>query len=42
MAVELAGKIMQSKLSTADHTRLIQEAMAKFPSPVPTSLSGDP
>jgi F-type H+-transporting ATPase subunit b len=31
MAVDLAGKIMQSKLSTADHTRLIQEAMAKFP-----------
>jgi F-type H+-transporting ATPase subunit b len=31
MAVELAGKILQSRLSTADHARLIEEAMAKFP-----------
>ena len=31
LAVELAGKILQSKLSAADHARLIQEAMAKFP-----------
>jgi F-type H+-transporting ATPase subunit b len=31
LAVELAGKILQSKLNPADHQRLIQEAMAKFP-----------
>lgn len=31
LAVDLAGKILQSKLSPADHARLIQEAMAKFP-----------
>jgi F-type H+-transporting ATPase subunit b len=31
LAVDLAGKILQSKLSAADHTRLIQEAVAKFP-----------
>jgi F-type H+-transporting ATPase subunit b len=32
LAVELAGKILQSKLTSADHARLIQEAVAKFPS----------
>lgn len=32
LAVELAGKIVQAKLSPADHNRLIQEAVAKFPS----------
>ena len=31
LAVDLAGKILQSKLSAADHARLIQDAMAKFP-----------
>jgi F-type H+-transporting ATPase subunit b len=31
LAVELAGKIVQSKLSASDHTRLIQEAVARFP-----------
>ena len=31
LAIDLAGKILQSKLSPADHARLIQEAMAKFP-----------
>jgi F-type H+-transporting ATPase subunit b len=31
MAVELAGKILQSKLNAGDHSRLIQEALAKFP-----------
>ena len=31
LAVDLAGKILQSQLSPADHARLISEAMAKFP-----------
>ncbi len=31
LAVDLAGKILQTKLSKDDHARLIQEAMAKFP-----------
>ena len=31
LAVELAGKIVQAKLTPADHARLIHEAMAKFP-----------
>lgn len=31
LAVDLAGKILKTSLSQADHTRLIQEAMAKFP-----------
>ena len=31
LAVELAGKVLQTKLSPADHQRLIQDAMAKFP-----------
>src|SRR4029079_16051213 len=31
LAVELAGKILQSKLTPADHARLIQEAMATSP-----------
>ncbi|HEX3727167.1 MAG TPA: F0F1 ATP synthase subunit B [Pirellulales bacterium] len=33
LAVDLAGKILQSKLSQDDHARLIQEALAKFPAP---------
>jgi F-type H+-transporting ATPase subunit b len=31
LAVELAGKIVQTKLSADEHSRLIQEALAKFP-----------
>jgi F-type H+-transporting ATPase subunit b len=31
LAVELAGKIVQTKLSSDEHNRLIQEALAKFP-----------
>lgn len=31
LAVDLAGKILQTQLSPADHARLISEAMAKFP-----------
>lgn len=31
LAVDLAGKILQSKLTPAEHGRLIEEAMAKFP-----------
>ena len=31
MAVDLAGRIVQAQLKPADHTRLIDEAMAKFP-----------
>lgn len=31
LAVDLAGKILQSKLSSADHAKLIEEAVAKFP-----------
>ena len=31
LAVELAGRIVQSQLNQADHARLIEEAMAKFP-----------
>ena len=31
LAVELAGKIVGAKLKADDHTRLIQDAMAKFP-----------
>jgi F-type H+-transporting ATPase subunit b len=37
LAVELAGKILQAKLTTADHARLIQEAMAKFPEAAPSA-----
>ncbi len=37
LAVDLAGKILQSKLSSADHARLVSEAMAKFPSATPSS-----
>ena len=37
LAVDLAGKILQSKLSAADHARLIQEAMAKFPASAPSA-----
>lgn len=31
MAVDLAGRIVQAQLKPADHARLIDEAMAKFP-----------
>jgi F-type H+-transporting ATPase subunit b len=31
LAIELAGKIIQAQLSKADHARLIQEAVARFP-----------
>ena len=34
LAIDLAGKILQTKLSKDDHARLIQEAMAKFPANV--------
>jgi F-type H+-transporting ATPase subunit b len=30
LAVELAGKILKSKLTTDDHARLIKEAVSKF------------
>jgi F-type H+-transporting ATPase subunit b len=32
LAIELAGKIVHAQLSKDDHARLIQEAVAKFPS----------
>lgn len=31
LAVELAGKIVQAQLKASDHSRLIQEAVARFP-----------
>jgi F-type H+-transporting ATPase subunit b len=31
LAVDLAGKIVSAKLNTADHARLIEEALASFP-----------
>ncbi len=31
LAVDLAGKILQTRLNKDDHARLIQEAVAKFP-----------
>jgi F-type H+-transporting ATPase subunit b len=34
LAVDLAGKILQTKLSKDEHARLIQEAMSKFPTNV--------
>ncbi len=34
LAVDLAGKILQSKLSAGDHARLIKDAVAKFPTSV--------
>lgn len=37
LAVELAGKIVQTKLSAEDHARLIQDAVAKFPVSSPSS-----
>jgi len=37
LAVDLAGKILQSKLSSADHAKLISEAMAKFPTATPST-----
>jgi F-type H+-transporting ATPase subunit b len=36
LAVELAGKIVQAKLTKDDHARLIEEAMAKFPTATPS------
>jgi len=36
LAVELAGKIVGAKLTAGDHARLIQEAIAKFPSVTPS------
>ncbi|MGC3972696.1 MAG: F0F1 ATP synthase subunit B [Pirellulales bacterium] len=32
-ALALAGKLLQQKLQPADHARLIEEALAKFPAP---------
>lgn len=37
LAIELAGKVLQSKLSPADHQRLIAEAMARFPEATPST-----
>jgi F-type H+-transporting ATPase subunit b len=37
LAVELAGKIVQAKLTAEDHDRLIQDALAKFPAASPSS-----
>ncbi len=37
LAVDLAGKILQSKLNQADHARLIEEAMAKLPATSPSA-----
>jgi F-type H+-transporting ATPase subunit b len=37
LAVELAGKIVQAKLTKDDHARLIEEAMAKFPASTPSN-----
>ncbi len=31
LAVDLAGRIVKSKLTAADHTRLIEDALASFP-----------
>lgn len=36
LAVELTGKILQSKLSPEDHSRLIREAMSRFPDSQPS------
>jgi F-type H+-transporting ATPase subunit b len=36
LAVELAGKILQSQLSVADHSRLIDEALNKFAASAPS------
>jgi len=30
MAVDLAGRIVQTKLQPADHARLIEDAMSRF------------
>ena len=37
LAVELAGKIVTANLSAGDHSRLIQEAMSRFPGGSPSS-----
>jgi F-type H+-transporting ATPase subunit b len=36
LAVDLAGKIVRAQLNPADHTRLIEEAMARFPNGTPS------
>jgi F-type H+-transporting ATPase subunit b len=36
LAVDLAGKIVRAQLNPADHTRLIEEAMARFPNGNPS------
>lgn len=36
LAVELAGKIVQTKLTTEEHARLIQDAVARFPQGSPS------
>ncbi len=36
LAIDLAGRIVKSKLNPADHTRLVQEAMADFASGNPS------
>ena len=36
LAVDLAGKIVRAQLNPADHTRLIEEAMARFPQGAPS------
>jgi F-type H+-transporting ATPase subunit b len=36
LAVDLAGKIVQSHLTPSEHTRLIDEAMARFPQGSPS------
>ncbi len=35
LAVDLAGKIVKAKLTASDHSKLIQEAVAKFPQTTP-------
>jgi F-type H+-transporting ATPase subunit b len=36
LAIELAGKVVATKLSPGDHARLVQEAMARFPEKQPS------
>ena len=36
LAVELAGKIVSAKLSPADHAKLIQDAVSRFPQGTPS------
>jgi F-type H+-transporting ATPase subunit b len=35
VAVDLAGRIVQARLSPDDHAQLIQDALARFPRPAP-------